>query len=58
MSGRNVSWVDKETTYFFMSPSSLGCWGLPTRKAGKPINMRFRKDEPHEINEVVLHVTL
>ena len=38
--------------------SSQGSWGLPARKASKPINVRFEKDEPHEINEVALHVTL
>jgi hypothetical protein len=30
---------------------------LPARRAGKPINMRFGKDEPHELNKVALHVT-
>jgi hypothetical protein len=28
------------------------------RRVGKPINMRFGKDEPHDINEEALHVTL
>jgi hypothetical protein len=57
MSGRNVSWVDKEATHCFMILSSQRSWGLPTRRAGKLINMRFRNDEPHDINEVALHVT-
>jgi hypothetical protein len=32
--------------------------GLPAYRTGKLINMRYEKDEPHDINEVALHVTL
>ena len=31
---------------------------LPAGRAGKLINVRFGKDEPHEINKVASHVTL
>ena len=37
MYGRNVSWVDKVTTYSFLSPKLTMCWGLPTHRVGKAI---------------------
>ena len=37
---------------------SQGSWGLPLRRAGKFMYMRFGKDDPHEINEMALNVTL
>lgn len=32
-------------------------WGLLTRKAGKSIKVQFAKSKPHEVKEVVLHMT-
>jgi hypothetical protein len=48
---------DKEATHSFMSLELIRKLGLPARRVGKPINMRSRNDEPHDINEVALHVT-
>jgi hypothetical protein len=58
MSGRNVSWVDKDAMHSFMNLKLIRKLGLLASKAGKLINMRFVKDEPHDINEVALYVTL
>ena len=55
---RNVSWVDKEATHFFLSPKLIMCWGLPTRRASKPINVRFAKGEPYKIKIMVKLLTL
>ena len=41
-----------------MSPKLARELGLPTRRAGKPINVRFAKGESHETKEVALHVNL
>ena len=32
--------------------------GLPMRRTGKPINVRFVKDEPHKSKNVALNVYL
>ena len=58
MNARNVSWVDNEAKHYFLSLKLTRSWGLSTRRARKPIHMRFGKDEPHETNEVALHVAL
>ena len=41
-----------------MSPKLAKELGLPTRRAGKPINVRFAKGKPHKTKEVALHVNL
>jgi hypothetical protein len=41
-----------------MSPKLAKELGLPTGRAGKPINVRFAKGEPHETKEVVWNVNL
>jgi hypothetical protein len=43
---------------FLHEPEAHKSWGLPTCRAGKPIIVRFGKDEPYEINEMALHMTL
>ena len=59
INGKNVSClVDTGATHSFMSPKLARELGLPTRRAGKPINVRFAKGEPHETKEVALHVNL
>ena len=56
---KNVSClVDTGATHSFMSPKLARELGLPMRRAGKPINMRFAKGEPYESKEVALHVNL
>ena len=50
INGKNVSClVDTGATHSFMSPKLARELGLPTRRAGKPINVRFAKGEPHEL---------
>ena len=59
INGRNVSClVDTGATHSFMSPKLAKELGLPTGRAGKPINVRFAKGEPHETKEVALNVNL
>ena len=59
INGKNVSClVDTGATHSFMSPKLARELGLPTWRAGKPINVRFAKGEPHETKEVALHVNL
>ena len=59
INGKNVSClVDTGATHSFMSPKLARELGLPTQRAGKPINVRFAKGEPHETKEVALHVNL
>ena len=59
INGKNVSClVDTGATHSFMSPKLAKELGLLTQKAGKPINVRFAKGEPHETKELALHVTL
>ena len=59
INGKNVSClVDTGAMHSFMSPKLTRELGLPTRRAGKPINVRFAKGEPHEMKEVALHVNL
>ena len=41
-----------------MSPKLARELGLSTWRAGKPINERFAKGEPHKTKEVALHVNL
>jgi len=49
---------DKEATHSFMSLELIRKLGLAGAGSGQAINMRFGKDEPHDINELALHVTL
>ena len=49
---------DKESTHSFMSLELIRKLGLAGAGSGQAINMRFGKDEPHDINELALHVTL
>ena len=57
MYGRNVSWVDKVTTYF-LSPN-LQCVGACQRiEWARPSILRFAKGEPHEIKVMVMPLTL
>jgi hypothetical protein len=59
INGRNVSClVDTGATHSFMSPKFAKELVLPTGRAGKPINVRFAKGEPHETKEVALNVNL
>jgi hypothetical protein len=56
---RNVSClVDTGATHSFMSPKLAKELGLPTGRAGKPINVWFAKGKPHETKEVALNVNL
>ena len=50
--------VDTGATHSFMSPKLARKLGLPTRRAGKPINVQSAKEKPHETKEVALHVNL
>ena len=50
--------VDKEAMHSFMSSKLQKTWGLLTRKAGKPINMRFTKGKLHKLKKVALDFTL
>ena len=57
INGQNVSClVYTGATHTFMSPKLAKELGLPTGRAGKPINMRSAKGEPHETKEVELNV--
>ena len=57
--GKDVSClVDTGATHSFMSPKLARELGLQTRRASKPINVRFAKGEPHKAKEVALDVIL
>ena len=59
INGMNISClVDTWATHSFMSQKLARELCLPTRRAGKPINVRFTKGEPHETKEVALHVNM
>jgi hypothetical protein len=56
---RNVSClVDTGATHFFMSLKLAKELGLPTGRAGKPINVWVAKGEPHETKEIALNVNI
>ena len=50
--------VETSARHSFMSSKFAKELGLLMRRAGKPINVRFAKCEPHETKELALHVTL
>jgi hypothetical protein len=59
INGRNVSClVDTGAMHSLISPKFTKELGLLTGRAGKSINVRFAKGEPHETNEVALNVNL
>ena len=59
INGKNVSClVDTRAMLFFMSPKLARELDLSTRRARRPINVRFAKGKLHETKEVALHVDL
>lgn len=59
INGQNVSClVDTMAMHYFMSPKLAKELGLPMRRAGMSINMRFAKDKPHKTKEMALNVNL
>jgi hypothetical protein len=59
INGRNLSClVETGAIYSFMSPKLAKELGLPTGRAGKPINVRFANGKPHKTKEVALNMDL
>ena len=59
IAGRNVSClVGTGATRYFMSPKLAKELGLPMRRAGKPINVRFVKGELHKTKEMAFNMHL